>query len=190
MSTSPLATSLSSNTTTIIPFSNSIYSVLCNKPLHKNFIGICNKIYFDLPHWFTTWSRKKYIKVYGCSFAYMESENKNPIQSQKYANQFITVHSNITRDNSEHLPSTYEDRERPAQNESEASEGFMMIVNNYYTPKIYDLTYFDEKSINIWFKDAYGQIIPVRTPYSTDHGTWDEIYQAIFNIECEIAISE
>jgi hypothetical protein len=65
----------------------------------------------------------------------------------------------------------------------------MMIVNNYYTPKIFDLTNSDEKTINIWFKDAHGEIIPIRTPYSSDHGTWDEIHQVVFNIECELAVS-
>jgi hypothetical protein len=118
----------------------------------------------------------------------MESENKDPIPSQKYANQFITVYSIITRDDSVHFPSTYEDKGRPAQNKSEASKGFM-IVNNYYTPKIFDLTNSNEKMNNIWFKDAYREIIPIRTPYSSNHGTWDEIYQAVFNIEYELGLS-
>jgi hypothetical protein len=108
----------------------------------------------------------------------MESENKKPKPSALYANQFITVNSNITRDDTEYLPASYEDLKRPSQSESDASTGFILLANNIYNnPKIYDLTNSFERVIEAWFKDAYGNIIPVQTPYSTDHGTWDGIYR-------------
>jgi hypothetical protein len=119
----------------------------------------------------------------------MKSENKKPKPSALYANQFITMHSNITRDDTEYLPASYEDLKRPSQSESSACAGFMLIANNIYNnQKIYDLTNSSERAIEVWFNDTYGNIIPVQTAYSTDHGTWDEIYKAVFKIECELAI--
>jgi hypothetical protein len=66
----------------------------------------------------------------------------------------------------------------------------MMIVNNYYTPKIYDLTNFSDNKISIWFKDSHGEQIVLKTSYSSEGGFLDEIYQAVFKIECELFISE
>jgi hypothetical protein len=63
----------------------------------------------------------------------------------------------------------------------------MMVVNNYYTPKIYNLTNSTAKEITIWFKDTRGEIIPLRTSYLTG-APLDEIYQAFFKIECKLAI--
>jgi hypothetical protein len=59
---------------------------------------------FKLPTWFTDWNKNKIIKVYGCSWCYLEIEYL------------------------------------PCPNDSLVSMDFMMVVNNYYTPKIYDLT--------------------------------------------------
>jgi hypothetical protein len=98
------------------------------------------------------------------------------------------VHSNITRDDTEYLPASYEDLKRSSQSESDASAGFMLIANIYNNPEMYNLTNCSERVIEVWFKDAYGNIIPVQTPYSADHGTWDEIYKAVFTIECELDI--
>jgi hypothetical protein len=66
----------------------------------------------------------------------------------------------------------------------------MMVVNNYYTPKIYDLTHSSIKEISIWFKDSHGELIVLRTSYSSEDGFLDEIYQAVFKIECELFVSE
>jgi hypothetical protein len=60
-------------------------------------------------------------------------------------------------------------------------------MNNYYTPKIYDLTNTNLSEFTIWFKDAYGEKIPIKAAYSPDNIIW-EIYQAIFKIECELAL--
>jgi hypothetical protein len=68
-----------------------------------------------------------------------------------------------------------------------------MVANNYYTPKIYDLTYSPIKEIEIWFKDAYGQQIKLREPFTPNNGegeAWSEFYQAVFKIEMELAIAE
>jgi hypothetical protein len=168
---------------------NSKYSILSNKPVTKDFSGAYYDISYSLPAWFTSWNGEKIIKVYGCSFAYMESENKDPKPSTRYANQFISVHSNITRDDTEHLSSFYLPGETPAsQTEREVEENYMMVVNNYYTPKIYDLTNSTAKEITIWFKDSHGETIPLRASYSSEGGFLDEIYQAVFKIECELAI--
>jgi hypothetical protein len=74
----------------------------------------------------------------------LESENKKPILSNIYANQFISVHSNIAHNDTVTLNSKYADvlpnDYLSSPNESTASMYFMMVVNNYYTPKIYDLT--------------------------------------------------
>jgi hypothetical protein len=67
----------------------------------------------------------------------------------------------------------------------------MMVVNNYYTPKIYDLTNSEIKDIRIQFRDAYGKLILIRTSYSSGDPTIaDEIQQATFKIEIELAILE
>jgi hypothetical protein len=63
----------------------------------------------------------------------------------------------------------------------------MMTVNNFYSPKIYDVTRIDIQSLNIYFTDSTGEKIPIRTSYSGT-GFLDEIYQASFRIECELVI--
>jgi hypothetical protein len=142
------------------------YTVLTNKPFHKNFSGALRGMSFKLPSLFTDWNKNKIIKVYGCSFNYLESENKNPTLSSKYQNQFISVHSNIAHEDTIPLKSFYEE---PGVSESCLSDpnesilisDFMMIVNNYYTPKIYDLTNSELKNITIFFRDAYGEPIVI-----------------------------
>jgi hypothetical protein len=62
-----------------------------------------------------------------------------------------------------------------------------MIVNNYYTPKIYDLSNSNLDYITISFKDSYGEKIAIRTSYSSE-GLLDEIYQVVFKIEIELDI--
>jgi hypothetical protein len=59
------------------------YALLTNK-LRKDFSGALRGMSFKLPSWFTDWNKNKIIKVYGCSFNYLESENKNLILSSKY----------------------------------------------------------------------------------------------------------
>jgi hypothetical protein len=60
--------------------------------------------------------------------------------------------------------------------------------NNYYTPKIYDLSDTNLSDILVWFKDAYGNKIPIRDAYTISGDILNEIYQAVFKIECELAI--
>jgi hypothetical protein len=164
------------------------HTILLNKPLTKQGYGPYYEISYALPFWFTNWDEQKVIKVNGCSFAYLESEDQVPKPSAKYSNQFISVHSNITRDDTEHLPIFYLPSDIPTQNESETNANYMMVVNNYYTPKVHDLTNSTAKAITIWFKDSYGDKIPLRTSYSSE-GPLEEIYQAVFKIECELAIA-
>jgi hypothetical protein len=139
----------------------------------------------------------KIIKVYGCSFNYLESENKNPTPSSKYQNQFISVHSNIAHEDTIPLKSFYVEPEVSENylsdpNESTLISNFMMVVNNYYTPKIYDLTNSTIDNITTTFKDAYGELIVIRTSYApgSDPMELTEIQQAVFKIEIELAIHE
>jgi hypothetical protein len=183
---------------------SSKYTVLSNKPLDFEVISDPIKIRFSLPFWFTDWPGQKLIKVYGCSFAYLETETvdgkKVPKLSTKYANQFISVHSNITQDETEHLTSFYDNtvghtvpdsNAKPSQSEIDILVDFMMIANNYYTPKIFDLTNSTLKEIVIWFKDAYGQTIPLKNTFTPPSGVYmSEFYQALFKIEIELAVSE
>jgi hypothetical protein len=172
------------------PYLFSKYSILSNRPEHKDFSGATYEIHYSLPSWFTSWNKKKIIKIYGCSFAYLESENKNPKPSTKYSNQFITVHSNIARDSVQNMPGFWAVNESTTQKEEETFANCLMAVNNYYTPKIIDVTDADFSEIIIWFKDGYGEKIPLRTSYSSETGFLDEIYQAVFKIECELAICD
>jgi hypothetical protein len=114
------------------------------------------------------------------------------VLSTKYSNQFISVHSNITRDETVLMNSVYTKENGLAGNPSEndelkAIDGYMMIANNFYTPKIYDLSNSNLDYITISFKDACGEKIPIRTSYSGE-GFLDEIYQAVFKIEIELAV--
>jgi hypothetical protein len=175
------------------------YTILSNKPLTKDFSGASYEIDYKLPAWFVNWDKNKVIKVYGCSFAYLESENKEPKPSQKYANQFISVHSNIVRDDTEILLSAYPHvNDLPGDfnksDESGLNENYMMVCNNYYTPKIYDLSNSNINYIKVWFHDSYGQIVVIRSSYATPDASGNpqlnEIMQAVFKIECELAIME
>jgi hypothetical protein len=69
---------------------------------------------------------------------YLESKNKEPVLSMKYSNQFISVHSIITRNETILMNSVYTLENSFPGNFSENDElkvidGYMMIVNNYYT---------------------------------------------------------
>ena len=165
----------------------STYSILSNKPLRTEFSGAFYEISFDLPFWFVNWNGKKIIKVYGCSFNYLESENKVPKISTKYLNQFVTVHSNIVANDTENLISYYpnESSSFGIHSTSESNNNYMMVANNYYTPKIYDLTHSDIQQITIWFKGADTANICLRGSCGHD---LQEIEQAVFKIECELAI--
>jgi hypothetical protein len=77
---------------------SSVYAVLSNKPINKEFSGASYETQFKLQSWFTNWGENKIIKVYGCSFAYLENKNKEPVLSSKYSTQFISVYSNIAKD--------------------------------------------------------------------------------------------
>jgi hypothetical protein len=66
----------------------------------------------------------------------------------------------------------------------------MTIVNNYYTPKIYDLTNSEIKNITIFFRDAYGKPIVIQNSYApgSDPMELPKIKQTIFKIEIKLAI--
>jgi hypothetical protein len=70
-----------------------------------------------------------------------------------------------------------------------------MTCNNYYTPKIYDVTNSDLKSIKINFTDAFGETIKLK--YNTTETVEDAEgmaveekvgYRSAFRMECELAI--
>jgi hypothetical protein len=70
-----------------------------------------------------------------------------------------------------------------------------MTCNNYYTPKIYDVTNSDLKSIKINFTDAFGEVIKLK--YNTTETVDDDAgvsteekvgYRSAFRMECELAI--
>jgi hypothetical protein len=89
------------------------------------------------------------------------------------------------------MPSYYSQRysSEPDIHENEMIDCYMMTVNNYYSPKIYDVSDSNLQFISIWFKDSYGNRVPIRTSYTGPGGEiLEEIHQAVFKIECEIAI--
>jgi hypothetical protein len=96
------------------------------------------------------------IKVYGCPVRCLESEDEKPIPSDYYTNHILSVHSNIARDETVHMASFYPQIISPEHDihENEAVDCFMMMVNNYYTPKIYDVNDSNLQTISIWFKDS------------------------------------
>jgi hypothetical protein len=108
--------------------------------------------------------------------------------SDKFTGQFITVHSNIARDDTEHLREIYSvgdgviDVQLQKQSSNPNLRNYMMTVNNFYTPKIYDVSEMNASEIELWFNDAHGQQIPIRSV----HG--EEYDQAVFKLEIELAI--
>jgi hypothetical protein len=147
------------------------YTILTNKPLQKDFSGVLHKLSFKLPQWFTNWNKNKIIKVYGCSFNYLESENKKHILSNIYQNQFISVHSNVAHKDTVPLKPIYlelvvSENYLSNPNESSLIFDFMMVVNNYCTQEIYDLTNSIIDSITISFREAYSNLIVIRTSYA------------------------
>jgi hypothetical protein len=109
------------------------YSCLTNKPLLTDWSGSLTAMEFRLPTWFTNWNKNEIIKVYGCSWCYLESENKTPVLSSIYANQFISVHSNIAHNDTVTLNSKYTDV-LPNDYLASPNESLVSI------PKFYDLT--------------------------------------------------
>jgi hypothetical protein len=182
------------------------YTILSNKPVATNFHGEWMELDYELPFWFRNWNKNKIVKVYGCSFAYLDSKqddfgNNHPFLSDKYQNQFISVHSNLAREDTSSLISKLiterseegilKRYEYDPEDDLEVIQDYMMICNNFYTPKIYDLTNTPMDSVRVWFKDSYGERIPIITAHDDSHDAEKfGINQAVFNIEVELAILE
>jgi predicted esterase YcpF (UPF0227 family) len=69
---------------------------------------------------------------------------------------------------------------------------YLMTVNNYYTPKLYDVTNSDLKFIKINFTDSFGEEIKLKynTTETVDEVDESVVYKAAFRMECELAIIE
>jgi hypothetical protein len=173
----------------------SVYTVLSNKffdnDVTTNTDNQSHTIEFLLPSWFTTWSGKKIIKVYGCSFVYL----RNQLISNKYQYQFISVHSNIAVNDNTVLNCKYINELTPDYKSDSQYYDYLITCNNYYSPKIYDVTNSDLKSIKINFTDAFGDVIKLK--YNTTETVEDAAgvsvtekvgYRSAFRMECEWAI--
>jgi hypothetical protein len=163
---------------------------------------------FPLPEWFVNWSKTKIIKVYGCSFLYFETSGGVPKLSQKYANQFITVHSNIVRDDLAIVHTYYSDIPENSNVVAMGPDGtvsknspdaitlgdcvdYMMTANNFYNPKIFDLTNNTTSFIKLWFIDSAGSPVCLRTAFTPEGGAFlSEVYTATIRLELELAIME
>jgi hypothetical protein len=168
----------------------STYCVLTNKSLSPLIdIGVpqTTNILFKLPEWFINWKGTKIIKVYGCSFIYLETadapqNNTNiPKVSTKYSNQFISVHSNIVRDDSTPLHIHYEypnGLPMPFDGSVGDSPDYLMTVNNFYNAKVFDVSnQQDLEFIKLWFVDSMGKAVPLRELYNNNYvnpggGNW------------------
>jgi hypothetical protein len=182
------------------------YTVLTNKTLTNMPGDPQYALLFKLPYWFIHWPKTKIIKVYGCSFIFLESEppvegavteGYIPRVSSKYANQFISVHSNIVRDDTTPLHISYEG-EVSSQSSFGDAVDYMMTCNNFYNPKIYDVSNIQGlESIRLWFVDSVGKTVPIKHNYSDGHyvdaegnsHTFSGVYQAVIRMECELATS-
>jgi hypothetical protein len=186
----------------------STYCVLTIKSLSPLIdIGVpeTTSILFKLPEWFINWKGTKIIKVYGCSFIYLETadapqNNTNvPKVSTKYSNQFISVHSNIVRDDSTPLHIHYEYSNgvpMPFDGSVGDSPDYLMTVNNFYNAKVFDVSGQEGlEFIKLWFVDSMGKAVPLRVLYNNNYvnpggGNWLGVYQAVIRMECELAILE
>jgi hypothetical protein len=175
----------------------SAYTVLSNNPI-TNYIGNQTPLMalkYILPAWFVNWvgkNKQRIIKVYGCSFGYLTSVELEPKISDKFTGQFITVHSNIAHNDTVSLREIYSVGDRATdellqrQSSNPNLGNYMMTVNNFYTPKIYDLSEMNVSEIELWFNDAHGQQIPIRKVYGLPlQGI--EYDQAVFKLELELA---
>jgi hypothetical protein len=176
------------------------YTVLTNKTLNNWPGPTQTALLYKLPEWFVTWPKTKIIKVYGCSFIFLESEppidgglddEYKPRVSTRYANQFISVHSNIVRNSTTPLHIHYETAEGfPEEFQGNLGDAvdYMMTANNFYNPKVFDLTNNNARHIKLWFQDSTGQPICLRGSISANGGFLNEVEQAVIRLECELAI--
>jgi hypothetical protein len=101
---------------------------------------------------------------------------KMKIKIQFSAINIISVLSNISHEETVSLKSIYLKNGLSCnyllnRNDLLVISDFMMVVNNYYTPKIYDLTNSVIDNIGIQFRNVYEALIPIRSSYSSGDPT-------------------
>jgi hypothetical protein len=162
-----------------------------------------------LPEWFRNYSGKKYIKVYGTQVYFLKLETK--IEDNKYTfDQLVpleaTLHSDIAKNtNTGSIIDPIPDLPAAPGNTEGADwaqdmwvetgpfsgtiddmyDQYVLTVNNFYTPKLYEYTDPTIQEIRFWFKNRYGVRLPIFQLVKKDI---DNFYSFVllFKIEMEL----
>jgi hypothetical protein len=143
---------------------------------------VVNEWKFALPPWFYSSQYKKMIKFYGSNvFQHKYSMNKTisspPETIEEQQTEFFqvlhaTIHSNLSKINKDGqnintipIPIFYKDGNRVYddyyKNDIHIYDDYMMLVNNYYTPKVYVIKDDTIRTIDITFKANDGRTLPI-----------------------------
>jgi hypothetical protein len=161
-----------------------------------------NSISIILPEWFRTYTGKKIIKIYGTQLYSLIT----PIGTSEYHFDTeipleATLHSNIARESNtgiliEPFPGIPEIGEDPAGPDfynpdrpstgsiNDLYDGYVLTVNNFYTPKTYEYTDLTMTELTFWFKNRYGVEIPIFYVYTNSDERVSHFL--MFKIECEL----
>jgi hypothetical protein len=156
-----------------------------------------------LPEWFRTYTGKKIIKVYGTQLYSVLLPAVDGVQYQFDTDIPLeaTLHSNIARESNTGIliepypdvpvlpptpvPPVFYNPEGPSsENINELYDGYVLTVNNFYTPKTYEHTDPTLIELQFWFKNRYGVRLPVFYVYNEDDNHVANFL--LFKIECEL----
>jgi hypothetical protein len=156
------------------------YSALQSLP-NKN----VDHISVELPDWFRNYNGRKYIKVYGTQVYFLRLQSGD--DDDKYTfDQIVpleaTLHSDIAKDTNTgiivdplpNLPAAPGPDETAIWGKkswwetgpfsgtiNDIYDQYILTVNNFYTPKLYEYTDPTIQEIRFWFKNRYGVRMPI-----------------------------
>jgi hypothetical protein len=113
-----------------------------------------------------------------------------------------TLHSNIARESNTgtlvdyvdvpimnedgHGPEFYNPDRPSSDSINDLYDGYVLTVNNFYTPKTYEYTDLSMLELQFWFKNRYGVKTPIFYIFNDkDHDVFASHF-LLFKIECEL----
>jgi hypothetical protein len=166
---------------------------------------------YQLPSWFYDSNDRKIIKITGSNVIqhrYTRDTTTNPIpeteedqQGEFFQTLHTTIHSNIikfsnagTNINTIDIPKFYnangDQIHEDYSDNLNIYDDYMMLANNFFTPKFYELPDNTVRTIDIWFRGNDGKRLPI---FKIERKVVDSkdiinISQLIFNIEGELVL--
>jgi hypothetical protein len=156
-----------------------------------------------LPVWFRTYNGKKFIKIYGTQLNSIVQDTDNDTYKYDVDTPLeTTIQCNLARDvntgiliepfndiletsNPTGLDNVYSPSYNSKELINELYDGYVLTVNNFYTPKIYEYTDPAINELHFWFKSKYGTKIPIFYVHAADTEDIDVRF-LLFKIECEL----